>query len=123
MDVEILADIFSETACPCCHVNNLILREVFVKRQGSASLLELYCTCGFVKEFYTSKKIGRRFDVNKRIVYSTRTCGIGHNGLQSLCQNMNMPGSISAPAYKNIITEVKDAAKLVAEETMKTASD
>ena len=123
MDMEILADIFSEIACPYCHVKNLILREVFVKRQGSSSLLELYCTCDFVKEFYASKKIGRRFDVNKRIVYSTRTCGIGHNGLQSFCQDMNMPGSVNAPAYKNIIAEIKDATKLVAEETMNTAAD
>ena len=71
--------------------------------------------------WFCKRKNGRRFNVNKRIVYSTRA--IGHTDLQNLYQNMKMLGIVSAPDHKIIIEKIKDATKLVVEETMDTAAN
>jgi RNase P subunit RPR2 len=55
-----------------------MLAEVPFKRKGCSSYLRLLCThCGWKHCFYTSKKVNKYFEVNRRLVYGMRTIGEG----------------------------------------------
>ena len=83
MDIEILSSIFSALLCPECSSDNLELIEINSQRKGAALALTLICNCGYEKQFYTSPRVkyGKAFDINRRLVCSMRSCGVGYNGL------------------------------------------
>ena len=92
MDVEILAAVFSLLCCQECGESNIQLTEVCFQRHGCASCLRLLCLrCEWRHCFYTSQKISRFFEVNRRLVYGMRTIEQGEASAKRFCGIMNMP--------------------------------
>ena len=90
---------FSSLACPCCFEKDLLLDEDSIKKNGLASRISIMCSCGYVKEKYTSKttvddsnssNAMKPFEVNTRMVYALYTCDMGHAGLETFTCIMNM---------------------------------
>ena len=133
VDMEIMQAIISQLCCPECYENKLILEEDDYKKKGLSSSLCIKCDCGYVSSFYTSKVVDRKnevskggmkaYEVNYRAVYASRTVGIDHTGLETICGILNMPKPMTATNYNNISFVFRDAAKEVAENSMKTAAD
>ena len=65
----------------------------------------------------------KAYEVNYRAVYASRTVGIDHTGLETICGILNMPKPMTATNYNNISFVFRDAAKELAENSMKTAAD
>ena len=61
------------------------------------------------------------FDVNARVVYASRACGIGHSGLQTFSSLMNMPKPMASTSYDKLVNIIVPSVKKVAEETMSDA--
>ena len=83
-------------------------------------------TCEKITEFYTSKVCGennKSFDVNRRIVYTMRSCGQGYAGLEKFTSLMNMPKSTTQNNFDKIVKTVSHCAKAVARETMNDAAE
>lgn len=47
MDVEILSDLIKTLCCPICWKEGMRLHEKLCEKQGFASLLYVYCACGY----------------------------------------------------------------------------
>ena len=87
VDCSMLENLFTLLHCPNCNMATVRLSEDHSKRQGLASLLVVTCSkCDFRTQCYTSlsQQGERDFDVNKRIVYSMRSCGQGYAGIENL---------------------------------------
>ena len=62
------------------------------------------------------------FEVNIRTVYAFVVVGVGHHTvLEKFCCMMNMPAPMTVMNYNNISNRLRDAAKIVAENSMKDA--
>ena len=48
------------------------------------------------------------FEVNARIVYALRTCGLGYAALEKLCCIMNMPKPMTVANFDKITTTIRD---------------
>ena len=124
MDMQIFCEITSVLACPECYHAGISVSEVNNKRYGSASFLKLQCNSSDWKFVcYTSRKAGRAFEVNRRIVYAFRAIGRGRYGAAKFCGLMNMPPPLQNKAYKGHDLCLKSAANRVAEETMAQAAE
>lgn len=122
VDVEILADVLRLLCCQECGESNIQLTEVSFKRHGCASCLRLLCLdCGCNHCFYTSKKISRYYEVNRRLVYGMRTIGQGEASARRFCGIMNMPPPPKPKAYSKHNKALLKAAKAVANQTMNDA--
>lgn len=78
IDLEILRGTLELLPCSSCLEFSLQLFEDDDKRMGCASYLYLWCSsCGWKKEFYTSKLTKNFYEVNRRIVYAMRSIGCG----------------------------------------------
>ena len=80
------------------------------------------CICGYENCFYSSEKSGKGFDINKRLVYSMRSCGQGFGGMERFAVCMNMPKPMNKNNYNKLAISIKEACKVVAEETMSDAA-
>ena len=124
IDTNILSMVISSLFCPQCEQQALILGDRLVKKQGLASLLYVKCSnCDYVNEFYTSEKTKQSFDVNNRIVYTMRTMGHGHSGVEKFTSLMNMPKPMTRNNYDKLVTKIANITKTVAEYTMSDAAD
>ena len=104
-------------------VNELNLRETFLKKKGLASCLLLTCkNCGYSKEFYTSVSNDNFFDINVRTVHSMRAWQ-GYAGLEKLTALMNLPKPMITNNYDKIVNRLNIVAKEVANETMRDATE
>ena len=122
-DMQIFCDITSLLPCPECFCAELSLYEVNNKRYGNASFLKLKCNnCDWKYVFYTSRKAGRAFEVNRRIVYAFRAIGKGRSGATKFCGLMNMPPPLQSKAYKVQELHLNSAASKVAKESMTQAA-
>ena len=74
----------------------ILERRTLLRRRIILLLRPCTCNCGYEKQFYTSPRVkhGKAFDINRRLVYSMRSCGIGYNGLELFSHLMNMPSAI-----------------------------
>ena len=116
--------LFSELQCPNCVVHNLSLEENLFEKMGCAAQLVLKCSmCDYERGFQTSKKCGKGYEVNRRLVYSMRQCGVGYGGIKKWATFMNMPSTMCQTSYDKINILVKDAAKAFALKTMKDAAE
>ena len=78
-DVEILSSSVNMLACKPA---NIKVSEIYSKKKGLASFLFFQChSCNYFIESYTSRSVGKSFDMNTRAVYSMRACGQGYAGL------------------------------------------
>ena len=117
--MEVLASVFELIRCRDCGKLSVILSEVSFKRKGCSSCLRLFCTSyGWNHSFYTSKKVKKHFEVNRRLVYGMRSIGQG----ASFCGVMNMPPPPKPNAYQGHNKALMKGAKTVAEETMNSAA-
>ena len=122
IDVDILGNIFKSMPCKECLECKLELIEDDTKRMGSASCLSLHCSsCGHSEEFYTSKKVGHCFEVNRRMIYGMRSIGCGLSGMKKFCSTMDMPQPVNPRAYSYHTKAILRATKDVAELTIKDA--
>ena len=62
------------------------------------------------------KKTDHSFDVNKRIVYTMRSCGQGYSGVTTLCTLMDKP--MTANNYDKLVKRFSKVSQEVTEETM-----
>ena len=123
VDMEELASVFELICCRDCGKLSIILSEVSFKRKGCSSCLRLFCTsCGWNHSFYTSKKVKKHFEVNRRLVYGMRSIGQGASSAKRFCGVMNMPPPPKPNAYQGHNKALMKAAKTVAEETMNSAA-
>ena len=111
---------FKFMPCKECLECKLELVEDDTKRMGSASCLSLHCSsCGHNEEFYTSKKVGHCFEVNRRMVYAMRSIGCGLSGMKKFCSTMDMPQPVNPKAFSYHTKATLRATKDVAESTIK----
>ena len=68
--------------------------------------------------FYTSKKISKFYEVNRRLVYGMRTNGQDEASAKRFCGIMNMPPPPKPNAYSKHNKALLKAAKVVANQTM-----
>lgn len=84
--------VFSQLWCGKCNNFSLLFMENNSKFKGCALSLRLLCEhCGWNHSFYTSKKQGKSFEINWRLVYGMRTLGKGYAGARKFCSVRNMP--------------------------------
>ena len=124
VDKEILADLFKLMMCPSCQQCNITLVEAPLKKQGLSTLLTLKCSsCDFAKENYSSRRVNKNksFDINLRIVYTMRACGLGYAGIQNFTSLMNMPSPMTANNYDKLVKIIAPIVKNVAMDTMSDA--
>ena len=96
IDLNILSQIFNVLLCPTYESDSLELHEDSNKKHGLSNLLCLKCSkCEYRNDFLTSSKVGQIFKVNKRIVYSMRSHGIGYTGMEKFDALMNMPPAMT----------------------------
>ena len=122
IDMDILSTVIKNLICPECKQNNVSLREILKKKKGLASYLIISCICGYEKPFYTSKQVGKSFDINKRAIYSMRSCGQGYAGLEKFLFCMNMPKPMTRKNYTKLSDIVAAACQKTALETMLEAA-
>ena len=101
------------------------------KEKGLAYFITVLCTeCDYKLSSYTSKSVQplvegskdmKPFEMNIRTVYAFRSCGVGYTGLEKFCFMMNMPAPMTVMNYYNISNRSRDAAKIVAENSMRDA--
>ena len=63
------------------------------------------------------------FDVNMRIVYAMRSCGLGYNAHERLCGLMNVPPPVTPKNHHALANKLKDGARTVAEASMLASAD
>ena len=110
--------------CPSCQQCNITLVEAPLKKQGLSTLLTLKCSsCDFAKENYSSRRVNKNksFDINLRIVYTMRACGLGYAGIQNFTSLMNMPSPMTANNYDKLVKIIAPIVKNVAMDTMSDA--
>ena len=92
IDLEIICEAFQALACPERMNTSLCLSDNLAKKNACANFLLIsYSSCGWSRDFYTSKQSKGAFDVHKRIVYGMRIIGNGFSGLKKFAAIMNMP--------------------------------
>ena len=120
IDIESLCSVIALLGCPSCKETTLSLHEV--EKQGSARKLKVACSCEWVHEFWSSEKISNgAFDINRRMVYGARACGLGYSGLERFHAMLNLPPTLTRNNYDIISKLVSVGVKKVAEETMSKA--
>ena len=120
-DVTILAGVLELLCCPDCKENNLTLSEL--GKLGSSRKFQLSCTCLWTHEFWSSKKVdGGSFEINRRMVYGSRSCGIGYNSLRKFNAILNLPPPLTRNNYTLTSKWILESAKDVAKETMLDAA-
>ena len=104
---------------------------MFVRKRGLARYLPLKCSsCLYVNEFCTSKTVQRKqrgkgrnmYEINIRSVYGFRQNGSGYDHLKKLWCILDMPEPMRANNYSNISNSLQESAKLVAENSMASAT-
>lgn len=123
VDIDVLQQAITSFAlCKICKKGSLCIVENETRpKMGMANCWQFQCTnqlCSKSIEFYTSKKCGRAFDVNRRIVLGVSTIGKGYQALVSLCHDMNMPPPMNVETFSDNFEAVRDATELEAKDSM-----
>ena len=123
VDTTILSGVLGELLCPLCQHDTLTLNDRLSKKQGLSSLLVIKCLhCQYEKEFFTSERCIRGFDINKRTAYAMRVFGHGHSGIEKFTHLMNLPKPMTKNNYDKIINKVTAVTKEIGEQTMSDAA-
>ena len=129
--LSILQTIFGIIACPECKQNGVLLEEVSAKKQGLSVAFILKCSsCLWEHEFFSSqyasipgKNKKNSMEINIRSVLALRNLGIGYDGLDNFCTQMNMPKPMTKSNYQKIINSLHENYMKVAESSMKHAAE
>lgn len=88
------------------------------------SSLTISCNkCRFKNEFLTSKQCGKGYDINRRSVYTFRSLGHGHTGIEKFTSLMDMPRPMASSTYDKIANLLSTTARSIAEESMQDAAE
>ncbi len=74
-DVSILKNVIEMLVCPVCKVGAIALNEEMSSKMGFSSSFRVEYSkknCAFEHSFFTSKRIGHAFEVNRRAVLAGR---------------------------------------------------
>ena len=98
--------------------------EQTAKKKELASYLSIVCRCCYSRNFYTSNSCGSKGgrEVNRRFVYGMRACEVGYSGIEKFTTFMNMPAPMTKNNYNKITHLRKNAAKKVANKSMRDAA-
>nr|XP_047137518.1 uncharacterized protein LOC124814020 [Hydra vulgaris] len=111
-------------SCPTCLQTTLAIIENKSKKQELACELSIICLkCKYQNNFYTSKLVNKKgnFDINNRTVYTMRTLGLGHSGIEMFTTLMNMPKPMTPKNYDKLVLKITNIIEEVAQETMTDA--
>lgn len=124
IDSAIPSTIFELLLCKECFNCQLTFLDDSSKQVGCASCLSPTCkSCGWTQTFYTSKKMGYTFEINRRMVYAMRSIGCGLSAMNRFCWTMNMPPPVGTKPYNDHTKAILRAVKDVAEKTTKDAAE
>ena len=92
------------------------------QKKGLSARLFIKCDkCNYRKEFYTYSRVKddkSSFDINRRTVYTMRTLGHAHAGIEIFCTLMNMPKPMTQNNYDKLVLAISAATKEIAEQTV-----
>ena len=126
VDIGILSAVIDLLICPKCKLGHVSMNEDATAKKGFASKLSVSCqraACSFKEDFYTSKRVGRAFEVNRRAVLGARNVGIGKTGLDKFAVMMNIPAPLNPNAYRDTVAVLNNVTQEAAEESMETAAE
>ena len=122
LDMGIFESIIKLLCCPRCMQDGLLLDEVGTS--GSSCQLKISCECGWYHEVWSSSKTKHGgFEINKRMVYGARSCGIGYCGLEKLHAILNLPPPLSRSNYDTTASSILVSVRDVANESMIAAAN
>ncbi|KAK3926587.1 MTRF1L release factor glutamine methyltransferase [Frankliniella fusca] len=111
-------DLFANELLHCvgCHKCRKPVTLTEVKVCGLSSTFELSCKkCGVLRSFRNCSNVGTDVNViaetNRRAVFATRSVGIGHEGLKTVCALMDFPPPVSKPTYDKAIKIIHQSYK------------
>ena len=112
--LSVIQGIFSVIACPGCKHEGVALEEVVNKKQGLAVAFVLKCSCclwehEFLSSHYANvegKTKRNNMEVNVRISMALRNLGIGYDGLENFCTQMNMHKPMTKKNYQKTIDAI-----------------
>ena len=111
VNISVLSAAFHLLCCPVSKHGHVELKEDSGPKMGFTSIFLLKCKnqkLMFFEKFYSSSKIEgtQAFDVNRRIVVTTRNIGIGHQALAKFTCVMNMPPPMNENSYRDHVAVV-----------------
>lgn len=121
-----LSELILQLACPeCLTVGSVSLCFVNNKKSGLAVCMKLACSaCGYNShELFSSPKVCKYFEINRRMVYASREIGCGHSSMNRLCYLLGLPSGPNKNAYQAHIKEINKVVTQVANETMNNAAE
>lgn len=124
-DFGCLVQLISFLACPECQtVGTVSVCFLGHKRNGLAVCMKLICSsCEYESnEMYSSKKVSKYFEINRRVAYASRAVGIGHSEINKLCYLLGLPSVPNKSAYQRHIKEINAVIKVLATDTMNDAA-
>ena len=90
-----------------CECSSLALYERYEKKQGLSSLY-LKCStssCRYIREFFTSAKINRGFEINQQIVYTMRSLGHDYAEIEKSNTLVNIPKPMTTKNYNKRVSK------------------
>jgi len=128
--VSVLKTILTLFCCPGCK-QGVTLRELSCKKLGLSICYVIQCpTCVWEHEFTTSnlaneeqKGSRSKMEVNIRTVMAFRNLGIGYEGLENFCMQMNMHKPMTRNNYGKVIDSLHDVYLEIAKQSMRNAAE
>ncbi|XP_070185057.1 uncharacterized protein, partial [Littorina saxatilis] len=125
IDVSLLIEFVSKLLCPTCKRpmgENKRLSHVSESRSSLASKFEFTCQCQMKQSFWTSAKLTKTYEVNRR--FAVAMFAIGRNQQQGtrFLGNMNMPASMYKTSWVHHKKAILQATERTAEESTKKAA-
>lgn len=125
IDMDLLSNAIQMMICPHCKSSHVKLQENKNGKMGFASEFAVVCSevrCQFQHQFYSSKKTGRAFEINRRSVLGARNTSVGRQGLVKFSAVMDMPPPMNSNAYTDTVKVIANAAEEVAQASMAKAA-
>lgn len=118
IDSSILNDVLSSNvSCLKCRAKGMQLQEFCGNKKGLSEFLRLTCmNCGFSKNFQTSKRQNRFYEVNIRSVLAAQP--VGRAGLETFCGIINLPKPVGKNSYNRIQDKIADIANELSDEVL-----
>lgn len=122
VDIEQIRTLISQTCCQQCQSKQgLELMEQ--TRWGLANELVVECkNCEHKLQCWSSKKVGKSFEVNRRATLATRRIGKNYTGLRTWCGLMNIPKPMTQNVFANNGITIGEKITKMATKSMKNAA-
>jgi len=110
--LEMLANLFHNVVCGACH-GPVSLRQDNIASRGFSVCLRITCDiCGIVSSTYTSRTNDNNApEVNKAMVASTLSVGLGHTTMSKICEVLGM-ASLTLKTHQKLVNEIHSSSTL-----------